>query len=295
MKRDLKHLKKKPGLTLIEVIISVALLAILSIPIFVTVNTNVKLSQKTEMSQQATVIGQRVLEYLSSINQLTLNDSGILQPVGLQLLFTKDLNSNLVKAQGKTKQNFDIEIELKHLIENNHVESSNSTTNDLMKNPQFKISQMQNREFSVNDRTISGINQLKIDEANNVSLCNGEGVCIQTTYENEIVIQIDGSISNEQKVLVINEDRDSLKKVYIQYEANQTKNLKFEKESGEVSISYLTKSPDILVGDDEMAVETIEDLYEIKVNITSSKIDQLLFKGSTVTNFNIYELGQEGE
>lgn len=295
MKRDLKHLKKKPGLTLIEVIISVALLAILSIPIFVTVNTNVKLSQKTEMSQQATVIGQRVLEYLSSINQLTLNDSSILQPVGLQLLFTKDLNSNLVKAQGKTKQNFDIEIELKHLIENNHVESSNSTTNDLMKNPQFKISQMQNREFSVNDRTISGINQLKIDEANNVSLCNGEGVCIQTTYENEIVIQIDGSISNEQKVLVINEDRDSLKKVYIQYEANQTKNLKFEKESGEVSISYLTKSPDILVGDDEMAVETIEDLYEIKVNITSSKIDQLLFKGSTVTNFNIYELGQEGE
>ncbi|MFQ7057517.1 MAG: prepilin-type N-terminal cleavage/methylation domain-containing protein, partial [Turicibacter sanguinis] len=59
MENKKSYLHKNPGLTLIEVIISVALLAILSVPIFTMVNTNVKLSQKTELRQQATIIGQR--------------------------------------------------------------------------------------------------------------------------------------------------------------------------------------------------------------------------------------------
>ena len=47
--------------------------AILSVPIFITVNTNVKMSQKTkDLSQQATVVGQRVLEYLGTVGNIEL-------------------------------------------------------------------------------------------------------------------------------------------------------------------------------------------------------------------------------
>ena len=48
MENKKSYLHKNPGLTLIEVIISVALLAILSVPIFTMVNTNVKLSQTAQ-------------------------------------------------------------------------------------------------------------------------------------------------------------------------------------------------------------------------------------------------------
>ena len=56
--------KKNGGFTLIEVIISVALLAILSLPILMTITTNIKISQNSSQSQQATLLGQRIIEYL---------------------------------------------------------------------------------------------------------------------------------------------------------------------------------------------------------------------------------------
>lgn len=287
MENNLQKRTKKPGLTLIEVIISVALLAILSIPIFITVNTSVKLSQKTELSQQATVVGQRVLEYLGSVNHITLSDSTILNSVGLELAFSKDSESNMFVAHGKTKQEFDITIELKNLIQNDLDEDSGSSSNDLMKNPQFIITENNNR-LVVNNSVLLNQHKLTIDSQLVAQICSDEMSCIESAYNEGLAIEVKGEINNNYEISVENQSNQSVK-IYIQFEENQPKNIKFKREKGQVEVSYLTKMPALELGDGELTVESMNDLYEIEVIITSDKVDGALFKGNTVSSLNIYE------
>ena len=287
MENNLQKRTKKPGLTLIEVIISVALLAILSIPIFITVNTSVKLSQKTELSQQATVVGQRVLEYLGSVNHITLSDSSVLNSVGLELAFSKDSESNMFVAHGKTKQEFDITIELKNLIQNDLDEDSGSSSNDLMKNPQFIITENNNR-LVVNNSVLLNQHKLTIDSQLVAQICSDEMSCIESAYNEGLAIEVKGEINNNYEISVENQSNQSVK-IYIQFEENQPKNIKFKREKGQVEVSYLTKMPALELGDGELTVESMNDLYEIEVIITSDKVDGALFKGNTVSSLNIYE------
>ena len=292
MKDILRNTKRKPGLTLIEVIISVALLAILSVPIFITVNTNVKMSQKTELSQQATVVGQRVLEYLGTVGNIELEDSSVLKPLGLDLSSSKDIESGLISTVGKTKQGFNLSIDLRNLIENELEDSHDSITNDLMKSPQFTITEAEGNQLSVNQLT-SDLWTLIIEDSNVVKLCSNVQ-CVTTPYQDYISISINGCVTETYEVPVVNHNNSGVK-IYVQFDANATKNVKFKKESGDLSVSYLTKMPDILLDEDESMIESIKDLYEINVTITTPKVDGMLFKGNTVTNLNIYELGQGGE
>ena len=292
MKNILRNTTRKPGLTLIEVIISVALLAILSVPIFVTVNTNVKMSQKTELSQQATVVGQRILEYLGTVGNIELEDSSVLKPLGLDLSFSKDIESGLISTVGKTKQGFDLNINLRNLIENELKDSDDSITNDLMKSPQFTITEVEGNQLSVNQLT-SDLWTLIIEDSNVVKLCSNVQ-CVTTPYQDYISISINGCVTETYEVPVVNHNNSGVK-IYVQFDANATKNVKFKKEIGDLSVSYLTKMPDILLDEHESMIKSIKDLYEINVTITTPKVDGILFKGNTVTNLNIYELGQGGE
>lgn len=309
MKDILRNTKRKPGLTLIEVIISVALLAILSVPIFITVNTNVKMSQKTELSQQATVIGQRVLEYLGTVNEIELGDDSVLDSIGLQLAFSKDINSDLFVASGKTKQNFDIEVKLRNLIENDD-QTSDSTSNELMKQLQFEILEFNNqlvvnREpilgdliLEVTDQSIQFCGEVSLEESSKeVSCVNAKSSVLNvnesTGNVESITIGVNGIVDDTYEVLVDN-NTNALIKVYVQFEANQRKNVKFKKQIGQVDVIYLTKQLDLDFDSEESNVESIVDLYEISVEITSSKVDGFLFKGNTVSNLNIFATGQEG-
>lgn len=309
MKDILRNTKRKPGLTLIEVIISVALLAILSVPIFITVNTNVKMSQKTELSQQATVIGQRVLEYLGTVNEIELGDDSVLDSIGLQLAFSKDINSDFFVASGKTKQNFDIEVNLRNLIENDD-QTSDSTSNELMKQPQFEILEFNNQLvvngepilgdliLEVTDQSIQFCGEVSLEESSKeVSCVNAKSSVLNvnesTGNVESITIGVNGIVDDTYEVLVDN-NTNALIKVYVQFEANQRKNVKFKKQIGQVDVIYLTKQLDLDFDSEESNVESIVDLYEISVEITSSKVDGFLFKGNTVSNLNIFATGQEG-
>ena len=144
MENKKSYLHKNPGLTLIEVIISVALLAILSVPIFTMVNTNVKLSQKTELRQQATIIGQRILEYLGSIKDVTLGDNDVLSSLGVDIAFEKSIDSDEVIGNGITSDKFKVAIQMKNIIQNVTDETPSLTVNDLMKNPLFVNTEQSN-------------------------------------------------------------------------------------------------------------------------------------------------------
>lgn len=287
MENNLQKRMKKPGLTLIEVIISVALLAILSIPIFITVNTSVKLSQKTELSQQATVVGQRVLEYLGSASDITLEDSNVFSSIGLDLSFSKDQDqeSNMFVAHGKTKQGFDITIQLKKLIENNLSSNDSLSSNDLMKNPQVIITEDDNT-LMINGNMVSNSYKFIIDSSLISELCADETTCMESIYNQGLAIEVSGEITGSYNVLVENRLNQVIK-IYVQFEEKKPKNITFTREKGQMEINYLTKAPTIPTVNDELAVEQVNDLYEINVLITSNKIDGTLFKGNTVSSLNI--------
>ncbi|WP_352416857.1 type IV pilus modification PilV family protein, partial [Clostridium tertium] len=69
--------KAKKGMTLIEVIISVALLSILIVPLSGLVMSSLKNNISAEYRQKASYIGQKVLEELKAYDKITLkNDAG---------------------------------------------------------------------------------------------------------------------------------------------------------------------------------------------------------------------------
>lgn len=66
---------RRKGMTLIEVVISLALFSMLSIPVAMFVNTSVSMNKKSELKQQASLVGQSVLEELGLISQLNVGEN----------------------------------------------------------------------------------------------------------------------------------------------------------------------------------------------------------------------------
>lgn len=69
-----KKVNKRKGITLIEVIISVALIAILLIPLTNLVMTSIKRNKSAENKQEATNLGQKVVEELKAQDSIQLHD-----------------------------------------------------------------------------------------------------------------------------------------------------------------------------------------------------------------------------
>ncbi|MBU5488056.1 type II secretion system GspH family protein [Clostridium sp. MSJ-8] len=70
----MKKVNKRKGITLIEVIISVALIAILLIPLTDLVMTSIKKNKKAEVKQEATNLGQKIVEELKAQDTIQLHD-----------------------------------------------------------------------------------------------------------------------------------------------------------------------------------------------------------------------------
>lgn len=293
MEKKKSYPYKKRGLTLIEVIISVALLAILSVPIFTMINTNVKISQKTELSQQATITGQKILEYLGSVNEIQLGDESVLSSLGVKASFEKALDSEEVIGSAITQNNFKLEIKMKNMIQHLDQEQVGITSNDLMANPLFVISEVSN-ELSVNGQFLKEDLSLTI-QGDIVKICDKSSVCVEKVIENNYVtIYIQGKLLNPYKLSVINQLPHAIA-LYAQYDANQPKNIRLLTTEGQVDVSFLTKKENIDSSHDESFVNQLSDLYEVSLSITSPKVEGVLFKGTTVSQLNIVEASLGGD
>lgn len=71
-----KRCKMKKGMTLIEAIISVALLSLLIIPISGMILNSTRTNRKAEIKQNAAYLGQQVLEEIGTYDYVTLNNDG---------------------------------------------------------------------------------------------------------------------------------------------------------------------------------------------------------------------------
>lgn len=293
MEKKKSYPHKKPGLTLIEVIISVALLAILSVPIFTMVNTNVKISQKTELSQQATIIGQKILEYLGTVNEIQLGDESVLLSLGVKASFGRALDSEEVIGSGIAQNNFKVEIKMKNMIQPLDQEQVGTTSNELMANPLFVISEVSN-QLSINGQFLKEDLSLTI-QGDIAKICDKSSVCVEKVIENNYVtIYIQGEVLNTYKLSVINQLPHTMA-LYVQYDANQPKNIKLVTTEGQVDVSFLTKKENIDLSHDESFVNQLSDLYEVSLLITSPKVEGVLFKGTKVSQLNITEASLGGD
>lgn len=316
MKNILNNKTKNPGLTLIEVIISVALLAILSLPVLTVINSNIKLSQKTEMTQQATGMGQRIIEYLNVSDSLLLDDRSALAEIGLNIAFDESITPDgkkVVSGFTELEDGLVIDIKLTEMINYETNSGETMTTNQFMQNPDFilSVSEADGESFQVmakEDLDVFPFNSpftanhltLEIDRDQNAHLCQldketgAKGTCVSARLDDisqqmeqlsVIKIVLNGELNRKYEIPVINEGLNPIK-IYVQTDTvSETNQFKFDREVDEihkgVTISYLTKLPS------SSTLSNLDSLYEIGVKITSSKVSGTLFEGQSMTNLKI--------
>lgn len=301
--------KKNGGFTLIEVIISVALLAILSLPILMTITTNIKISQNSSQSQQATLLGQRIIEYLGRKESITLENS--LEEIGLSLSFSKlEGTDGSFSATAQTEDNLEVKLTLKKVIDNNRY-SNNPSMNQLMKQPNFILEGLQgsSSHLLINGELMSPTFVLRVGDkstgAQEVQLCQltkdkTTKKCVkdkfvldyqEDTMKNEalVTIRVKGELGRKFEIPVVNESRYNIN-IYVQLDqAQDSSNLKFDYENNSVnsldtSVSYLSELPQ------DSLMENVSDLYEVVVQIKQINSKGALYESKSVLPLKIKEV-----
>ena len=85
--------KQKKGLTLIEVIISMALFGIMAVPVATMVNYSIKSNHQAELRQEAAFVGQKILEELSAVREdLVIGENNLFGLSSVMIEEAKDEN-----------------------------------------------------------------------------------------------------------------------------------------------------------------------------------------------------------
>ena len=109
---------KRKGMTLIEVVISLALFSILAIPVAAFVNGSISLNKKAEVKQQASLLGQSVLEELGLISQLYIGENeGLFGSTSVTLKKESDCESALYCIKELNISDFEVNLNLNPLNE----------------------------------------------------------------------------------------------------------------------------------------------------------------------------------
>ena len=298
MKKKNKKIKK--GMTLIEVIISVTLLSILIVPISGFIISSIKNNTTSQKKQEASYIGQKILEELKAYEELSLK--------------TDDIGSYFELLDGdkiyKTSDNNSFEGDFERNIYGKVLE------NDDRKLREYKVelTMTEYSNFKYNDINNVDINSdadFKIDFINkdNISL-NNNGTKETMSSSESIVIKIKKE-NNEFNLSIYdknNTEIGSAKKenksnkilLYISSEYNINTNIEIENYTGEWIYVYLIKQKNnssdiniistegrvILSEEEEISLNEIGTMYQYTIKVKDSK-DNILFQGQSSNNINI--------
>lgn len=301
MKNNKANAKK--GMTLIEVIISVALLSILIVPLSGLVMSSLKNNISAEYRQKASYIGQKVLEELKAYDEITLSNTS---PRYLELLdgdritqvsegnfegkFQRTIYGSILEAEGRDEDIYNVEVELK---KDSNFQYDNINNLDKNSNSDFRF-----KFFKVNN----------IDKIQLVSDSNTNSV----VADNDLIIELKKN-SNNLELKLFNKNNitpiiSSSKldpvnnKIILNLSSNYEKNTNIEiknylsesievhliKQKNSIGKLNLTSSNGniILYEENEIEENPIADMYNYKVAIRDNK-NNILFEGSSSKNVNI--------
>ena len=291
--------KAKKGMTLIEVIISVALLSILLIPISGLVMSSFKNSKKSEDKQNATYIGQKVLEELKAYDEIKLE--------GSDEKYFKLLDGDEIK---QTSEN-EFEGDLKRTIYGITSETKSSNEEvynveiNMIQDLNFKYSDMNNLNKNDNadlklDFTNDGVNKIKQNSTESTKI-DGDLVIELEKNLNELTLKISKKNSSNliMEELKTNYNSGSVI-LYIEKTYSNKTNIEIKNNTGDHIDIYLIKQNNvigklnlisgngnvILYEEDEIETNPVGDMYNYTVTVKDDNRN-ILFQGSSSKNIDI--------
>ncbi len=275
-----KSRKSKKGFTLLEVIISFALISIILIPIANLVLTSVKINKSTENKQQAKAVLQETIENIKAIDNFS---SALSKPLnnGITLSEATGEDNKLIYSLSGEINGFSIEGSIK--------EKSQVVNN--------KVSEMEvDRTIYFNKGSISISNGKEvigeaIKKLSDNLATPSEEVFIEMKEAGEINVTYGGSIiaipKPEAKSLLICLNEDSEKKLNLNVEnKSHTENLKIYLFNGE----KVSERQDVIISKFNGQIELIEgvqhseDIINEKLYFVELKANK---NGEVVENMNL--------
>lgn len=275
-----KSRKSKKGFTLLEVIISFALISIILIPIANLVLTSVKINKFTENKQQAKAVLQETIENIKAIDNLS---SFISKPLnnGITLSEATGEDNKLIYSLSGEVNGFSIEgsIKEKSVVTNNKISEMQVDRTIYFHHGSLSIS---------NGKEVIGKAIKKLSD--NLATPSEE-VFIEMKEAGEIDVTYGGSIiaipKPEAKSLLICLNEDSEKKLNLSVEnKNRTENLKIYLFNGE----KVSERQDVIISKFNGQIELIEgvqhsdDVINEKLYFVDLKANK---NGEVVENMNL--------
>lgn len=283
--------KSKKGMTLIEVIISVTLLSILIVPLSSIVISSLKNSKSGETRQEASYIGQKVIEELKSYDYIKLDSEGSFKLLDGDKI-TKTINEDSFtgkfqrtifgavdekKRPGETK--FNVEVTMKKNDEFNFADISKVyeakakykvTFEKASSNYIVYINDEDNGKLVVTDDLVFNYNDNNLE----INLKSNESFKIDSlnssAKDNIIIIDLKNTYDKSTNINLINNTKNMLE-VYLLKDSNLN-NIKMNPYIGNIIVSEINNDT--------------ANMYTFEVVVKDNK-DEVLFNGSSSGNFVI--------
>ncbi|SCK00894.1 Tfp pilus assembly protein PilV [uncultured Clostridium sp.] len=272
---------KKKGMTLIEAIISVALLSVLIIPISGLVMTSINTNKRAEIKQEATYIGQKLLEEMKVYDEIILGVTKEFQLLNGQKITKVGESDNFV---GKfIVDKYDVELSLNkdnQFVYDNNIVSNEINTNEMDVVVEF----VSNNTIKYNNVNYVISDNLTIKTPNNdtdeLEVINGNGTVIfkvtkASERKNKILFVINNDFKGDVNIDFHNE-RDEEVSIYVKKNSAVTGNLNINAFRGKIRIYNNINNKD---------KNKIGNLYNINV-VVKNKGNEL-FKGEVLQNILI--------
>lgn len=299
--------KAKKGMTLIEVIISVALLAILIVPLSGLVMSSLKNNISAEYRQKASYIGQKVLEELKAYDKITLkNDAGkkyfelldgdeIIQDLKedstgntFKGSFDRTIYGGASESAGKDDNLYNVEVKLEkdlnfqyenvnNLDKNNNAAFILNFLRDTSNNNIIKIKDNSDNSYAISNELI-----MELDK-------NSNNLIVYKKNESTPLVTVNKTnVDNNTIVLYIKEGFSQ--NINIEFKNNTEETVEIHLISGDNNYSkfkiYSSIGDVILYEEKQIEENPVADMYNYKVKVKDRE-NNILFEGSSSKNVNI--------
>ncbi|WP_111928479.1 type IV pilus modification PilV family protein [Clostridium tertium] len=299
--------KAKKGMTLIEVIISVALLSILIVPLLGLVMSSLKNNISAEYRQKASYIGQKVLEELKAYDKITLkNDAGkkyfelldgdeIIQDLKedstgntFKGSFDRTIYGGASESAGKDDNLYNVEAKLEkdlnfqyenvnNLDKNNNAAFILNFLRDSSNNNIIKIKDNSDNSYAISNELI-----MELDK-------NSNNLIVYKKNESTPLVTVNKTnVDNNTIVLYIKEGFSQ--NINIEFKNNTEETVEIHLISGDNNYSkfkiYSSIGDVILYEEKQIEENPVADMYNYKVKVKDRE-NNILFEGSSSKNVNI--------
>lgn len=279
--------KAKKGVTLIETIISVALLAILIVPLSNVVLATFKTNKDGELKQKASFIGQKVLEEMEAYDELKLKNDGsnnffelldgdkITEDTSVANSYSGSFNRSNLGNNFRVVLTVVKDNDFSYNSENanNGYDLSYKLSQDIAPGTQKYISQgIETRSFSSDNLVlkIDALNKINISEKNSTSsilldqsvtppLKKGISIQLDSTFSTTLNLNVDSAIPGTTEIYIIKDEEC-------------TGNVNVTSSSGNIKVNRYVN---------------LADLYNINVTVDKESGTEVLFGGSTKKNIMV--------